>query len=142
MYGLETLKRINAEARASGLDIKAYRDSLPAAVDVATDEEVRYTGHRPDGDPVQKHSAGPLYPFIVYKQGETDYLMVGDVAVRVPSRAVAEQLVAEAEQLVAEARTLKAQNAAAGYPALAYDEALKRVAGINALPWEPFRRAA
>jgi hypothetical protein len=130
MYGIETIKRINAEARASGLDIKAYHENLPPAIDVKTGEAV-YLGHRPDGDPVQKHSAGPLYPFVFYRKGDSDYIMVGEVAVRVPSYATA-------EQLVAEARALKAQNASAGYPELVLAEALKRVAGINALPWEPF----
>jgi len=133
MYGLETIKRINAEARASGLDIKAYHESLPPAIDVKTGDPVRYEGHRPNGDPVQKHSAGPLYPFVYYQQGEANYIMTGDVAVRVPSYATA-------EQLVAEARALKAQNAPVADVTL--EEALKRVATINGIVWEPFRRAA
>ena len=132
MYGIETIKRINAEARASGLDIKAYHENLPPAIDVKTGEAV-YLGHRPDGDPVQKHSAGPLYPFVYYQQGEANYIMTGDVTVRVQSYATA-------EQLVAEARRLKEQNAPVADVTL--EEALKRVATINGIVWEPFRRAA
>lgn len=135
MYGLEAIKRINADFRASGASVADFRKDLPPAVDVATGQEVRYMGHLPNGDPVQAHSAGPLYPFVFYRKGDSDYIMVGDVTVRVPTYETA-------EQLVAEARSLKKHNVAAGYPELRLDEALKRVAGINGLPWEPFLAAA
>lgn len=38
------------------------------------------SGHRPNGDPVQAHSAGPIYPFVIYRQennGDTTWGVIG-----------------------------------------------------------------
>lgn len=138
MYGLETIRRINAEAAKSQLDVVAYWASCPDAVPVAEPapaaRAVRYEGHLPNGNPVQAHSAGPLYPFIAYKRGEQDCVGVGNVSVDVPSYEVA-------VQLAAEARKIKAQVVASG-GSITLEAALTRAAVFNGRPFQPFVQAA
>lgn len=38
---------------------------------------MKYQGHMPDGSSVQKHSAGPAYPFVVYGQETPEGLRFG-----------------------------------------------------------------
>jgi len=43
-------------------------------------DSVFYQGHLPDGSGIQVHSAGGLYPFILYAQGDSDNLTWGYIA--------------------------------------------------------------
>lgn len=62
-----------------------------------------YLGHCNDGSSIQKHSAGPLYPCVVYEQGPIDRtelrVMAHDTIVAVPSREVAATVVSFARVL-------------------------------------------
>lgn len=55
-----------------------------------------YQGHCSDGSSIQKHSAGPLYPFVIVFTGEAGrdmHVMLGDVTCPVPSVEAASVLV-------------------------------------------------
>lgn len=62
-----------------------------------------YQGHMNDGSSIQKHSAGPLYPFVVYEThgGAMHLLHPSGQAVAVPTRLVAEQVVEQYRMLAA-----------------------------------------
>ena len=131
MHGLAGIKAINNWA-ASEACKRIVEGATPAA-----SPEVKYEGHHPDGSGVQKHSAGPLYPFIHYQKGTdglalADYIMVGTVTVRVPSYAMAEQLVAEARQI-------KANEIAANATIQPLDVCLASAARLHGLEVERFR---
>ena len=65
-----------------------------------------YTGHLSDGSSIQKHSAGGLYPYIVYAQG-ADVLTWGVIA---PGQSG--YIVGTYDEAVAHASSLKDNHAA------------------------------
>lgn len=106
----------------------------------AAPSEAKYEGHLPNGHGVQAHSAGPLFPFIHYQKAVdgvalADYIMVGTVTVRVPSYAMA-------EQLVAEARHIKANAVAFSATVQPLDECLASAARLHGYAVERFREEA
>lgn len=134
MHGLAGIKAINDWAasaeckRIVGADLSKIEERVTAH----QAREVKYEGHHPDGSGVQKHSAGPLYPGVFYQKGEADYIMIGTVTVRVPSYAMAEQLVAEARQI-------KATEIAANATIQPLDVCLASAARLHGLEVETFR---
>ena len=61
-----------------------------------------YQGHCSDGSSIQKHSAGPLYPFVVYEtHGGNTYLMLGCTTARVMDREHASEIVDSVRSLKA-----------------------------------------
>lgn len=79
-----------------------------------------YQGHMPDGSSVQRHSAGPLYPCVIYAQQRGDALAYGVIS---PENQVGE-LIGSYDQactyaaVLNAARTRRAQFAAGGRAAL------------------------
>lgn len=59
-----------------------------------------YQGHMNDGSSIQKHSAGPLYPFVVYEthDGRTHVMHPSGLTATVPGRVAAENLVRVARE--------------------------------------------
>lgn len=127
MHGLAGIRAINQWA--------ASRECA-AIVNSAKSAGVKYEGHLPNGHGVQAHSAGPLFPFIHYQKTRddalVDYIMIGAVTVRVPSYAMAEQLVAEARQI-------KANAAAYSATVQPLDECLASAARLHGYAVERFR---
>lgn len=130
MHGLAGIKAINNWAAS------AECKRITEGVTPEASRGAKYEGHHPDGSGVQKHSAGPLYPFIHYQKGNgdtfNDYIMVGTVTVRVPSYAMAEQLVAEARQI-------KAVEVATNATIQPLDVCLASAARLHGLEVETFR---
>ena len=60
-----------------------------------------YQGHCNDGSSIQKHSAGPLYPFVVYEthDGRVHVMHPCGLAVLVPSRDYASRFVQQVRTL-------------------------------------------
>lgn len=94
MYGLASIAAINANAAARAI-------ANPASF--APRSSAKPTGHHADGSSVQKHSAGPLYPFIVFERGlpgaTRAIVSYSDVTVDVGSRASASHVATAALKL-------------------------------------------
>lgn len=64
-----------------------------------------YQGHLPDGSSVQRHSAGGLYPFVIYARQRAERLVYGYIDPRDGSHNLVgshDEAVAEVEKLIAQ----------------------------------------